>query len=355
MSTPTLPSTTTVATEDENGTTTSTTPLWAYIPDTISPEWRAVIVGNGELRDQESVPAPNDIAGWKAYQDSANASEEAQADDIAKEYGVTYTETQLGGVPVIDIMPSRALNKDKNIAVYCHGGGYVLFSAKAMLKTAILFAAATKLRVISIDYTLAPHSKWQDTTDQVIRVYRALITTHGLNATKSSDIVLFGDSAGGGLAAAATLKMRDLFGVDSMPAALVLWAPWTDLTETGDTYVTLRDAEPNILYERFLGPAALAYANECDQKHPYVSPVYGDFTRGFPPTLIQGGTKEIFLSNFVRLYQAIDQAGGTAKLDIYEGMTHVFQSALPNSRESQAAMAKVCKWIEQHLPLSSST
>ena len=159
--------------------------------------------------------------------------------------------------------------------------------------------------------------------------------------------MLYGDSAGGGLAAGVTLKMRDL-GME-MPAALVLWSPWADISETGDTYVTLRDAEPYYTYEHVLAPASLAYAGVADHKNPYVSPVYGDFKQGFPPTLIQGGTKEIFLSNFVRLYQALDQSGQTVKLDIYEGMPHVFVPTLPASRESQAAIAKVREWTQLYL------
>lgn len=93
-----------------------------------------------------------------------------------------------------------------------------------------------------------------------------------------------------------------------MPAAVALWSPWADVTETGDTYITLEAAEPNYLYEILLGPSANAYADPKDKKNPYVSPVYGDFKKGFPPTLIQGGTKEIPLSGFVRLCQALDTA-----------------------------------------------
>ena len=113
--------------------------------------------------------------------------------------------------------------------------------------------------------------------------------------------------------------------------------------------MTLRDAEPYYTYENLLGPSALAYADAKDHKHPYVSPVYGDFSKGFPPTLIQGGTKEIFLSNFVRLYQALDQAGQNAKLDIYEGMPHVFVPMLPDTPESKAAMTKANAWVTKHL------
>ncbi|WP_162798034.1 alpha/beta hydrolase fold domain-containing protein [Sulfitobacter sp. JL08] len=128
-----------------------------------------------------------------------------------------------------------------------------------------------------------------------------------------------------------------------------LWSPWTDISETGDSYVTLRDAEPFFTYQDVLGPSALAYADETDHRHPYVSPVYGDFAKGFPPTLIQGGTKEIFLSNFVRLHQALDQAGQTVKLDLYEGMPHVFMAALPESPESRVAVSKAGDWVSEHL------
>ena len=288
------------------------------------------------------MPAPDDHQAWKAVQAAIDEVKEAKADEKAAAFGVTYEEGEIAGIPVVDVMPSELASTEK-IAVYTHGGAYVLNSAKAVIESAMFFAAETGLRVVAVDYTLAPHSKWPETTDEIVDVFRAL-AKQGFTA---DNILLYGDSAGGGLAAGVTLKMRDL-GME-MPAALVLWSPWADISETGDTYVTLRDAEPYYTYEHVLGPASLAYADADDHKNPYVSPVYGDFEQGFPPTLIQGGTKEIFLSNFVRLYQALDQAGQTVKLDIYEGMPHVFVPSLPDSRESQVAIAKVREWTELYL------
>ena len=180
-------------------------------------------------------------------------------------------------------------------------------------------------------------------SDEVVTVFRALKD----QGFAMGDIAIYGDSAGGGLAAGSVLKLRDA-GL-GMPAAVVLWSPWADITETGDTYVTLKDAEPNYLYEKVLGPSADAYADPKDQKHPYVSPVYGDFAKGFPPTLIQGGTREIFLSNFVRLYQALDTAGQIVTLDLYEGMPHVFQVKLPESPESETALKKMDAFLWKHL------
>lgn len=118
-----------------------------------------------------------------------------------------------------------------------------------------------------------------------------------------------------------------------------------------DTLVILADAKVFYTCETVLGPASLAYADARDHMYPYASPVYGDFSKGFPPTLIQGGTKEILPSGMIRLYQAIDQAGQTVKLDIYEGMPHVFPPILPKSKESRTAMKKVNAWVTEHLGL----
>jgi acetyl esterase/lipase len=238
---------------------------------------------------------------------------------------------------------SKGWKESRKVLVYLHGGAYTMASARSSLIKSVPAGDVTGYRIVSVDYTVAPHAKWPQVTDEVIAVVQALVKEgHSL-----TDIGLFGDSAGGGLAPGVTLKMRDQ--KVGMPAALVLWSPWSDITDTGDTYVTLKHAEPTYLYDTILKPAAAAYADPKDQKHPYVSPVYGDYSPGFPPTLIQGGTKEIFLSNFVRQYQALDAAGRTVKLDLYEGMPHVFQGQLPDAPESRLAMKKMKEFLVRHL------
>jgi monoterpene epsilon-lactone hydrolase len=147
--------------------------------------------------------------------------------------------------------------------------------------------------------------------------------------------------------AGSVLKMRD--GGIGIPAAIVLWSPWTDITRSGDSYHTLKNADPLIPSDSMLKNMADAYVNPSDQKNPYASPVYGNFTKGFPPTLIQGGTKEILLSDFIRLYQAIDQANIPVKLDIYEGMPHDFQVLLYNTTESNTSLSKMSKFLHEHL------
>ena len=315
------------------------TPLWANVPETISPEWGEFFAKTGEIRGR-GVPASDDTAGWLALQEAVRARQQPITEGLAKAFDLTLRERVLGGIPIVEILPANPANDDK-IGVYAHGGAYIQGAAKN--PQAVLFSAATGLRVISIEYTLAPHSKWQDTTAQVLAVFSALAE----EGYSPSQTVLGGDSAGGGLAAGSLLRMRDE-GME-MPAALVLWSPWADISETGDTYLTLREAEVSFTYNNVLGPAALAYADWDHHRHPYVSPVYGDFNKGFPPTLIQGGTREIFLSNFIRLYQALDQAGNNVKLDLYEGMPHVFMAQLPDTAEAKTALAKTGDWVSEHL------
>ncbi len=315
---------------------------YVNVPDTVSPEAQAYLRLLPDPHLQPAAPGPAEIEQWKALQLALEARNLDRQKDIVGRLGPDVTKQDLGGVPVLDIKPRNWRNNGK-VMVYTHGGAYTLQSAASTLGSSALMADATGLRVISIDYTLAPRAKWQEVTDQVLTVFTEL----GNQGYAMKDIAFYGDSAGGGLAAGSVLKMRD-HGM-GMPAAVVLWSPWSDITETGDTYVTLKHAEPSYIYENALKPSANAYADPKDQKHPYVSPVYGDYTKGFPPTLIQGGTKEIFLSNFIRHYQALDTAGQTVKLDLYEGMIHVFQAAIPNSPESRLALSKVDAFLKEHL------
>ena len=180
-------------------------------------------------------------------------------------------------------------------------------------------------------------------SDEVVAAIQALLK----QGQRLEDLAIYGDSSGGGLAAAVVLKMRDR-GV-GMPAAAVLASAWLDVTPSGDTETTLHDADPNRLYEKHSKYAAAAFANPKDQKDPYASPVYGDFCKGFPPTLIQGGLKETLLSGFVRLYQALDAAGVPVKLDLYEGMIHIFQDRIPDAPESVLARKKMRDFLHHCL------
>ena len=316
--------------------------LRKFVPITVSEGWQDIYEKLPDPTKMDTLPGPDDIKGWGKVHSALEEAHESSIKSIIQRYGLNIKSIDFNGVPVLEVKPSGWKDNGK-VLVYIHGGAYTMFSARTSLGSSGPVASYTGLRVIAIDYTNPPKAKWQEITDQVLTVFKELLK----QGYTMKDIGLYGDSAGGGLAAGSVLKLRDAnLGT---PAAVVLWSPWADITETGDTYQTLKDSEPNFLYEKVLGPSADAYASQEDQKHPYVSPVYADFTKGFPPTLIQGGTREIFLSNFVRLYQALDNSGQTVKLDLYEGMPHVFQLKLPESPESLTALNKMNSFLKKHL------
>jgi acetyl esterase/lipase len=312
-----------------------------YVPSTISPEWQESLKTWTGPTD-ETFPGPNDFDAWSALQREGERFIGRMTEPLMNQYQPTIQERDLGGVQVLDIRPKEWQDNGR-VLVYTHGGAYTFNSARSTLSSSVPVAAATGLRVISVNYTLAPHARWDQVTDEVVSVVQAL---HA-EGHEWTQIAMYGDSAGGGLAAGSILKMRDR-GI-GMPAALFLWSPWADITDTGDTYRTLADADPLLVYPRQLEKSAAAYANPADQKHPYVSPVYGDFSTGFPPTLIQVGTKEIFLSNAIRLYRALDLASVPVSLDVYEGMPHVFQGIMPDSLESRTAFDKSKRFLDQYL------
>lgn len=311
-------------------------------PSTVSNAAREAIETYSRTDRDAPFPKPDDLQGWERTQAKFEEDFAEASEAVRKQYQPEIQPRAIGNVPVLDIKPRR-WKKDNRVLVYTHGGGYTLFSARSSLDCAVPVAHDTGMRVISVDYTVAPQAKWNVITDQVIAVLRGLVQEgHPLEC-----MAIYGDSAGGGLAAGTVLKMRD--GGLGMPASVVLWSPWSDITNTGDTYATLADADPVLYYPDNLKNCADAYASPDEQKNPYVSPVYGDYSRGFPPVLIQCGTKEIFLSNAVRHYQALDTSGIAVKLDPYEGMYHVFQGFIWNSPEAKLARKKVSAFLDRHL------
>lgn len=154
-----------------------------------------------------------------------------ESQPIIDSYQSNVTYTKLGGINVLDVKPQDWKDNGK-ILVYLHGGWYTFFSANSTLGAVTPVVNTTGLRVISVDYTLAPFSKWNQTTSKIVSVIQALIKEKGYSL---EDIPMYGDSAGGGLIAGSVLKMRDeRIGI---PAAIMLWSPWTDVTGSGDSYV----------------------------------------------------------------------------------------------------------------------
>jgi monoterpene epsilon-lactone hydrolase len=316
-------------------------PLRAYVPTTVSPEAAVILNATRPGLLKPRPKGPTSGAGFAALNWAFEHMVASREPGVIKTFGITIADKQMGGVPVVEVLPP-AYRDDGTVLIYVHGGGFIGGSAHSSLISSGLMARATGRRVISVNYTLAPKGQWPLVTDQLVAVYRAVLAS-GVPSTR---IGMYGESAGGNIIAGTAFKIRDQ-GLPA-PAGLVLISPASDLTGAGDTRVTLKEADP-ILYAPAVQPAIDLYAPPADQRNPYVSPVYGDFAKGYPPTLIIGGTKEILLSDMVRLHRAIRAAGGESRLELYEGMPHAFPPSMAETPEGRSAVGEQVAFWKQHL------
>lgn len=317
-----------------------------FIPESISPEARAIYQKTFPLLDlqRKTLVVPDTPEGLEAM----NAKLLAQAEpavsaalEALKKIGVVGVQGQLGGVGVFEVKPPN-YKDDGTVLIRVHGGGWVLGSARTSAPGDARMAILTGKRIVSVDYTLAPRGKWPLVTDQVIAVYKAVLA----QGYEARNIGMIGDSAGANIIPASVFKMRDN-GIP-IPGALVLLSPCVDVNLNGDTATTLAHADPILAIPDIL-KGLKAYADPADWKNPYVSPIYGDFKKGFPPVLIQVGTKELLFSDAVRLYQAVKMSGGEAELDAYEGMVHVFEGSMKDTPEGKQAAAEIQRFWLTHL------
>lgn len=228
--------------------------------------------------------------------------------------GTRFQPGACGGVPG-EWVEARAAAQPAFTILYLHGGGYCVGSPVTHRALTGHLAARCNARVFTADYRLAPEHPFPAAVDDAVAAYRGLLA-EGVDAR---DIVIAGDSAGGGLSAAAAVRLRDLG--QPMPRALVLFSPWTDLS--------LEQAPPPpageiMLTLPWITACARAYVAAGDAHHPLASPVNADL-RGLPPTLVQVGTDEILLGDSRRLHERLQAAGVTVRLEEYPRRWHVFQ------------------------------
>jgi acetyl esterase/lipase len=213
--------------------------------------------------------------------------------------------------------------------LYLHGGAYVFGSPELYRDFVWRIAKRARAKVVFIDYRLAPEFPFPAALEDATAVYRALVAS-GVDPRR---IAIAGDSAGGGLAFATLLKLRD-DGLP-MPAAAVALSPWTDLALNGPSVATNAEADP--IYE--IGAArefAGYYLAGADPRTPYASPLYGDLA-GLPPSLIQVGSDEAQLDDSVRMAERLRAAGCEVDLKIWPHMPHAWQlfaRLLPEARQA---------------------
>jgi acetyl esterase/lipase len=224
---------------------------------------------------------------------------------------------------------------DTPIFLDIHGGGLVMGGGEACVAMTVPSAMNRYMITWAVDYRMPPLHPYPAALDDCLAVYRK-----ALEERDTRDIFVGGASAGGNLAPALLLRARDE-GL-AMPAALVLLTPEVDLTESGDTFRTLLGID-SVLGS--LMSTNLLYADGHDLADPYLSPLFGDLS-GFPPTYLQSGTRDLFLSNTVRMHRRLRAAGVDAELHIGEAMPHGgFSGDTPEDLE---LVAELARFLDKH-------
>ena len=227
----------------------------------------------------------------------------------------------------------------REVILQLHGGGYIGRIRNAYRDFAVMYAKLDRDRaVLSVDYRVAPEDPFPAALEDALAAFHWL-RDRGL---KAEQIIVAGDSAGGGLALALTMYLRDHG--EELPKKLVLMSPWTDLTASGESYETNYEKDPLFGNTRESMLYSNAYYGEQDPKDPYISPLYGDFA-GLPPMLFQVGSIEMLLSDSLQAAEKAKAAGCEVKLTVYEGMCHVFQLGMKTMKETRQAWREIRDFI----------
>jgi len=232
----------------------------------------------------------------------------------------------------------------EQVILYLHGGGYVTGSIETYRMMCGLLAYHTGMKVLIPDYRLAPENPFPAALNDSLMVYRWLLE----QGFSSTNLIICGDSAGGGLSVATVLALKDKN--ESLPAAVVCLSPWVDLTLKNETHVTKAEDEA-VLRTDVLREWAFAYTDESNLTNPLVSPVYADF-HGFPPLLIQVGTDEILLDDSILLAEKAKADGVQVELKIWDGMWHDWHILGGLIPESKKAFAEIGQFVHTQLALA---
>ncbi|RFU47035.1 alpha/beta hydrolase [Paraburkholderia sp. DHOC27] len=225
------------------------------------------------------------------------------------------------------------------VILYLHGGGYYFCSPKS--HRSLVFGLATRARAatFSLDYRLAPEHRFPGALDDAVAAYRHLLA----GGIAPGSIVIAGDSAGGGLALATLVALRDAG--DPLPAGGVLFSPWTDLAASGASIRSNDGADP-MFSGPAIGRAAKVYLGDTPATHPYASPVYADL-RGLPPLFIQAGSTEVLLDDSTRAAENARAVGVSVELQVWPKMPHVWQIFAPFIPEAGRALDAAAGFVGQ--------
>ncbi|MDH5621086.1 MAG: alpha/beta hydrolase [Gammaproteobacteria bacterium] len=249
--------------------------------------------------------------------------------------GVRVEPDRINGLYVEWLTPKGRM--DGKLLLYLHGGGYVVGSCDMYRQLVSHIARAGQIRTLLPEYRLAPEHRFPAAIDDSVALYRSLLAM----GIKAGDIIIAGDSAGGGLTVATLLALRDAG--EPLPAAAVLLSPFLDLTGSGESMRT-RAAQDPFFRAEDLPDVADLYCEPHQRRFPLVSPVFADI-EGLPPMFIQVGDDEILLSDSERIADACIAAGIAVELEIWPEMWHVFQMFVGKMPEARHAVNKIGQYI----------
>jgi len=307
-----------------------------YSPPTLSQEATTYLKGHPTKQPFNHAPA-----GISKLRKQLNISVTSRLERLMKaDSSLSVKFEAIAGIPCYWASSAHTVDTDR-IPLYTHGGAYHFGTAKNVIGLPLQIANAAGMRILSIEYRLAPEHPFPAAIEDTIKVYKWLLA----NDYRPENIGWFGASAGGGLALGTALALKQE-GIP-LPGAFALLSPWADLTHSGDTAHTLAHADPALIVDPDLLAWAKAYYGNNNPKDPRISPVYGDYT-GFPAMLIQLGSKEIVLSDSVQIAWKARRVGVNVVLDIWDGMWHVFQ-ANPKLPEAAKAIREIGTFFKQKL------
>ena len=283
-------------------------------PTGLSPEARQYLDMLSEFPSADDMPTHDaDPAEWKAWVEGIDSVMlEVFSSRIPEDVPISRSDFEIAGVRTHVLTPdSLADPASAPLYIDIHGGGLMNGGGDVCALMATRGALERDMITWAPDYRMPPDHLFPAALDDLMAVYRKALAER-----EPRDIFVAGGSAGGNLAPALLLRAKDE-GLP-MPVALLLFTPEVDLTESGDSFQT------NLGIDKVLAPLMeinLLYAGGEDLSHPYLSPLFGDLA-GFPPTYLQTGTRDLFLSNTVRMHRALRNAGVAAELHIGDAMPH---------------------------------
>ncbi len=248
--------------------------------------------------------------------------------------GVTYEPAQLG---LIKGEWVRAENASQGrLILYFHGGGFIAGSPETHRPLVGRLCQAAEANALSIDYRLAPEYPFPSPVRDGVDIYRNLIR----GGVLPDSIVLAGDGAGGGLAFATALAIRN--GNLPMPAAIAAMSPWADLSLSGMSVMSNADEDAQHSWD-FLFLCARNYLKKLNPNDPYASPAFANF-KDFPPIMVHAGSREILRDDASKIGDRAAEAGARVSIEIYDGMQHLFQMDR-SLRESRNSLDRLGKFI----------